>query len=227
MSDVVDRKYYEVIKPASLGERLLIAARDRMFADFLAHTNPSSEALIVDVGVSDVISDAANFLERKYQYKGNITACGLGEASEFQGAFPEVTYKQISANERLPFDDDTFDIATANAVLEHVGSSHHQIHLVGELLRIAKTVFVTVPHRFFPIEHHTAIPLLQYTDISFRLACLCTGKASWSDEQNLILMSWQKLRRIAHQFDCDHKIGYTGLRLGPFSSNLFLFLAKR
>ncbi|WP_298885035.1 methyltransferase domain-containing protein [uncultured Bradyrhizobium sp.] len=227
MSDVVDQKYYEVIKPSSMSERLLIAARDEMFADFLRFAKPAPESMVLDVGVSDVISDAANALERKYQYRQNVTACGLGEASEFQKAFPDIRYHQILPNQPLPFLDDAFDIATANAVLEHVGSAQNQDQFLTELLRVAKSVFITVPNRFFPIEQHTAIPMLHYTDSSFKLVCRWTGKQSWAEEQNLILMSWSRLRKLARAINYPYQIGHTGLKLGPFSSNLFLLISRR
>ena len=76
---------------------------------------------ILDVGVSDVINDGANVLERSYVHQQNITACGLGAGAGFKSAFPACRYVQIEPNARLPFDDNAFEIATSNAVLEHVG----------------------------------------------------------------------------------------------------------
>ena len=68
----------------------------------------------------------------------------------------------------MPFDDDTFDIATSNAVLEHVGSLENQLFFVHELCRVARRVFIVVPNRFFPIEHHTALPIVHYQDEFFQ-----------------------------------------------------------
>ena len=104
-------------------------------------------------------------------------------------------YRRIEANRPLPFADKAFDIAVSNAVLEHVGSRPHQAAFVRELCRVAKTVFISVPNRYFPVEHHTAIPLLHFWTRSFELACRWLGKAEWADESNLILMSWQRPRR--------------------------------
>lgn len=227
MPNTVDGKYYQVAKPSSVAEKLLIAARDRIFDDFLERMRPTQDSRIVDVGVSDVVSEGANVLERKYQYRNNITACGIGEAADFQTEFPEVRYMKIEANAPLPFPDNCFDIATANAVLEHVGSVGNQRFFVRELLRIANRVFISVPNRFFPVEHHTAIPLLHFTDRSFRIAAAATGKSSWTDQTNLILMTRTKLVQLAADLDSDVAVDYTGLRLGPFSSNLFLTLEKK
>ena len=183
--------------PRSWGERLAIVARDRIYDDIIRHCRPAPDDTILDVGVSDVVTDAANMLERKYPHPERITAAGLGEGEAFKAAYPKVTYRRIEANRPLPFADKAFDIAVSNAVLEHVGSVPHQAAFVRELSRVAKRVFISVPNRYFPVEHHTAIPLLHFWTRSFGLACRWLGKADWADERNLILMSWQHLASLA------------------------------
>lgn len=221
----LDAKYYEAAAPRSLGERLTAAARDRIYADFLRCCAPGPETTILDIGVSDVVNDAANVLERRYPHPHRITAAGLGTAEAFQAAHPAIAYRQIGADCRLPFPDKSFGIATSNAVLEHVGSPGNQRLMLAEMLRVAHTVFLTVPHRFFPVEHHTAIPLLHYADASFGLACRSLGKAEWADPRNLILMSRRRLASLVPPAETA-RIGFTGLPLGPFSSNLYLHIAQ-
>lgn len=104
--------------------------------------------------------------------------------------------------------------------------------LVEELGRVARRVFITVPNRFFPVEHHTAIPLAHYLDGTFRIACMIAGKSEWTDEQNLILMTRKRLLGLAalvaesasakSSNPMSAAVGYTGLSLGPLSSNLYL-----
>ena len=221
MPDTIDEKYYEAVPPHGIAERLLVAARDRIYEDFLSQMNPGATDAILDVGVSDVLNDGANVLERRYDHKERIVACGIGTAEAFQREFPTVSYVQIEPNKPLPFDDLRFDIATTNAVLEHVGSRHSQKLFVAELCRVAKRVFISVPHRYFPVEHHTAVPFLHYWDRPFRLVCSLTGKQDWAREENLILMTRRRLQECAPPRK-RIVIGRTGLRLGPMSSNLFL-----
>jgi hypothetical protein len=220
----IDQRYYAHVPPNSFSERLMISARDRIFSDFMSRMLPSPDHRILDVGVSDVVSDGANVLERSYPYPENITACGLSDAPDFRAAFPNVNYRRIEPNTSLPFDANRFDIATANAVLEHVGSFEKQVLFVGELCRIARRVFISVPNKFFPVEHHTALPLVHYHPHMFRMACRLTSQDDWANDENLILMTRKRLRRIAAPSGRVTTVGYTGLRLGPFSSNLFLIL---
>jgi len=225
----VDDRYYEVAKPNSLSERVMIAARDKMYNTFAALHDINGEDTILDVGVSDVITNGDNMIERKHPFPAVITAAGLGDGAGFRKAFPEISYVQVQPGAPLPFNDRHFKIAVSNAVLEHVGSYQAQQAFVEELLRVADKVFLTVPNRYFFVEHHTLLPLLHWTKWSFRAACKLTGKDKWARDANLILMSAGRLREIARRLPgtAISKIGYTGLNAGPFSSNLYMSISRR
>jgi hypothetical protein len=219
----LDDRYYEVVKPGTVARRVFVSARNHIFADFLAACSPTPNESILDVGISDVLNDAANFLERLYPWPQQITACGLGEAHEFQAAFPLVSYRQIKPDEALPFADKSFDLAISNAVLEHAGSREKQVRFVSQMVRVARRAFITVPNRFFPIEHHTLIPLAHWTDGSFRVACALTGKQKWGRADQLILMSSRRLSSLVPP-SLPFRVDFTGIRLGPFSSNLYIII---
>ena len=222
MTDTFDSQYYQVVARQSIAERLLIAARNRIFRDFIAQMRPMPSDRILDVGVSDVVNDGANVLERSYAYQHNITACGLGDGKAFKAAYAAAEYVRIEPNVALPFADASFEIATSNAVLEHVGSAAKQEFFVSELCRVARRVFITVPNRYFPVEHHTALPLLHYNDDLFTIACDLFDKSEWAETKNLILMSRRRLGELARPLGRPAEVGTTGLPLGPFSSNLYL-----
>jgi len=85
----VDQRYYAHVLPNSFSETLMISARDRIFSDFMSRTLPWPDNRILDVGVSDVVNDGANVLERSYPYQENITASGLSDAPDFRVGVPE------------------------------------------------------------------------------------------------------------------------------------------
>jgi SAM-dependent methyltransferase len=62
----------------------------------------------------------------------------------------------------LPFEDDAFDLAFSNAVVEHVGGRLDQRRFVAELCRVAPRVFLSTPNRWFPVETHTLLPFLHW-----------------------------------------------------------------
>jgi hypothetical protein len=214
----VDRHYYQVVESGGLAERLLIRARAAIYRDFIACCAPGAGTTILDIGVSDVLNDGANLLERHYPHPGRITAAGLGTGADFAEAYGVGRYVQIEPNARLPFDDGAFDIATSNAVIEHVGGAENQRAFIAELRRVARQVFISGPNRYFPVEHHTAVPLLHYARPTFVAACRALGKAEWLDPANLTLVSLKDFKRLAPEA----RSGFTGLKLGPFSSNLFM-----
>ena len=112
-------------------------------------------------------------------------------------------------------------------MLEHVGSRANQELFVREMIRVAHRVFISVPNRWFPVEHHTGIPLAHYWNKPFRLACEWLRCSEWTEEANLIQMSKKSLGSLAPP-DVPWRTGYTGIPLGPISSNLFiLFGATR
>ena len=216
-----DQQYFQVVKPGGLAERLLRNARQEIFNDFMKICRPDQRATILDVGVSDVVNDASNFLEQTYPHPGQITAAGIGSGQGVAEAYGLGRFVHIEPGAPLPFEDKAFDIVTSNAVIEHVGSRENQAQFFQELKRVARQVFITAPNRYFPVEHHTAIPLFHYWRPTFSLACRSLGKDEWLDPGNLILTSLGDLQRLS----ASARVGYTGLPLGPLSSNLFLHCA--
>ena len=57
---------------------------------------------------------------------------------------------------RMPVGDGEYDLAVANAVIEHVGDETDQRRLVDEHVRVARHWVITTPNRWFPVESHTA-----------------------------------------------------------------------
>lgn len=58
------------------------------------------------------------------------------------------------------YEDNSFDLAFSNSVIEHVGNETRQQQFAGEIRRLAKAYWVQTPSIRFPIEIHTWYPLL-------------------------------------------------------------------
>jgi hypothetical protein len=153
---------------ATLAGRLSLRSRRSKFRLFMETFRPDEATTIVDVGVADSgfgegggSASTYNFLEAMYPWRRRITAVGLVELPHFQQAFPDVAWVRADGRD-LPFDDDAFDIAFSNAVVEHVGGEDEQRAFVSELCRVARGVFVATPNRWFPIDVHTLMPVVHW-----------------------------------------------------------------
>ncbi len=74
-------------------------------------------------------------------------------------------YKIIQANaSKIPLKDNSVDIITAFSLIEHL-KNHERIKFYKEALRLLKInghIIIQIPNRFFPIEHHSFLPLAGY-----------------------------------------------------------------
>jgi Methyltransferase domain len=173
---------------AGLAARASLWNRRRKFALFVETMRPGPETRVVDVGVGDTgfgtepgVAASHNFFEALYPWPERITAVSDVPLPNFAEAFPQVERVTASGTE-LPFDDDSFDIAFSNAVVEHVGGREQQRRFVTELCRVAPRIFVSTPNRWFPVETHTLVPFVHWlprrsADRAFRLL----GQERWAE----------------------------------------------
>ena len=63
---------------------------------------------------------------------------------------------------RLPFADQSFDLAFSNSVIEHVGVEANQIQFADEIRRVGKRYWVQTPNRRFPVEQHVWTPFIHF-----------------------------------------------------------------
>ena len=87
-------------------------------------------------------------------------------------------------------------------------------------------------HEVDGLEPRNRAQLLFYLDCSAANACAVapparrrlsnTKKSEWAQDENLILMTRKRLWRLAAPIGRRATVAYTGLRLGPLSSNLYL-----
>jgi SAM-dependent methyltransferase len=189
-----------------------------VFRLFMREMKPSQDTQVLDIGSSDEEGPETNILEQLYPWPAQITAAGLGEGVEFRERYPSSHYFQIRAEKSLPFPDNAFDIVWSNAVLEHVGGLDERAAFIKEAKRVARHGFIVVPNRWFPIEHHTAIPVLHWSAPLFRRLLRATAMHHWTDPRNMDFLSRRSLSR---EFP-NAKTKYAGFYLGPLSSNVAL-----
>jgi hypothetical protein len=218
MTEAHDAVYYDAVGKVPIARRIMNNARAGMFDLFMERMRPNLSTTILDIGASEVMTDGANYLEAEYPWPHRITCAGIGDGAEIRGAFPTVQYQSILPGAALPFADKSFDIAYSNAVLEHVGPDRRSA-FISEALRVAHSVFIAVPNRWFPVEHHTGIPLLHYVPAAFRRITRATRFDYWSRPENVDFLS---ASTIAAEWPDKTRpeIVYSGVKLGPLSSNL-------
>jgi hypothetical protein len=153
---------------AELAARASHWNRSRKLALFMQTMQPGPETRVVDVGVGDTgyrtepgTAASHNFFEALYPWPERITAVSDVPLPNFAQAFPRVSTVTANGTE-LPFEDDAFDVAFSNAVVEHVGGRDEQRRFVAELCRVAPKVFVSTPNRWFPVETHTLVPFVHW-----------------------------------------------------------------
>ena len=159
-------------------------------------------------------------LEQFYPYRDRITAAGIGDGVALQTTYPWLRFIRIQPNALLPFADNEFDVGYCNAVVEHVGSRQQQRKFLAELCRVSKRVFVVVPNRLFPIEHHTGLPLIHYLPLPlFRRLMRELPFTYWGEEANLNPLFASQF----HSLFPDHRsvrMCYAGLGFSIFKSNI-------
>ena len=216
-----DTVYYADGLKRPFAGRVLHAARSRMHELFLREMQPAPADTILDIGVSTDENEHSNFLEKLYPHRHMITAAGIGAPEAFLAAFPDCRYVRIAPGAPLPFADQSFDIAYSNAVLEHVGDAARRKAFIAEARRVARRVFLLVPNRWFPVEHHTGLPFLHYAPGVFRRFLRGSRFDYWTYVDNLDFLSAGSLRREIGDGE-GVRAFHTGIPLGPASSNVAL-----
>jgi SAM-dependent methyltransferase len=162
---------------------------------FLTAFPPSPSLKVLDLGVNGSLPDpAAHPFEARWPHPDNLTASGLESHEVFHTAYPEMRYVQVTRGSALPFSDREFDVVYSNAVIEHVGDRRAQRAFLDEVLRVGKAAFITTPNRWYPIEFHTALPLLHWMPTAlYRSAYRRLGFSFFASEENLNLFDMASL----------------------------------
>ena len=221
MSRVQDDVYYMHAAKLPFVARISRWARTQVYQRFMEIMQPSPMTTVLDLGVSlDGKSVEANMLEQLYPYKHNIVCAGLPGSPASLDRYPDIKFVTIEPHKPLPFRDAEFDVVYSNAVVEHVGARSDQARFINEAARVGRRLFIVVPNRLFPVEHHTGLPLVHYLPLSvFRSLLRRSPWKYWSTEEHLNPLFGREFRSL---FGPERrvKLVYCGLGVGPFRSNI-------
>jgi SAM-dependent methyltransferase len=215
----VQSPYYDLTRRVPIASRLSLRVRRAMFDRFMDIMKPAPDSTILDLGVtSDITHAESNYLEQWYPHRDRIVCAGVEDVSHLAERYPGVVCRRILPHQPLPFVDGQFDIVFSNAVVEHAGSRRQQRFFVEEALRVGRRFFITTPNRWFPIEMHTALPLLHYLPATMHRCVLSVmGLDYWASENQLNLLDARSLQSL---FAAGHDVTVTTIRVGGFVSNL-------
>jgi SAM-dependent methyltransferase len=161
---------------------------------------------ILDAGVSAEYPQSPptqNYFLKNFRFDlKEYTGLGVGNLSGLEAAYPEASFTRYCGQGRFPFNDKQFEWVFSNAVIEHVGDEGAQLEFLNEMLRVGRKVFFTTPNKYFPIEAHTNVFLLHWSDSL--LYWWCNVRKKWWTEDNLRLLSLGKLRALIAASNASH-----------------------
>lgn len=190
--------FYKNTGKIFLASNISFQFRKKMFHKFMDAMQPQPHHLILDIGVtSDDTFQESNYFEKMYPYKNKVICVGTENGKHLETKYPGLRFQKVVPGQPLPFANKTFDIAFSNAVLEHVGNTTAQVNFIQEMVRVSNSFFITTPNRWFPVELHTAIPLLHFLPKNiYRKILSIMGETYWSKEENLNLLSRGELQLL-------------------------------
>ncbi|GHT50487.1 hypothetical protein AGMMS49982_05890 [Bacteroidia bacterium] len=72
------------------------------------------------------------------------------------------TFREGDGCNLSEFEDNSFQIAHSNSVIEHVGDWNNVVNFSKEMKRVAKRYYLQTPNYWFPIEPHFLVPFIHW-----------------------------------------------------------------
>ena len=162
----------------------------------------NKESKLLDVGTTPSFDDHENYLINKFPYKKNITCLSNFDCSILKKKFPQVECV-VGDGCGMAIENNFFEIVHSNATIEHVGSYKNQVNFIRECVRVSKEyTFITTPNRFFPMDFHSKIPLINLLPKNiFRKILKLFGDNFFSKEENLNLLSKNEIKIMLSELE--------------------------
>lgn len=209
----------------SLASKLSWYVRKKMYLIFERKFHSCKNVL--DVGVtSESVAPEANYFEELFPFKDKITAAGIEDANHLEKKYKGLKFVKITEGNRLPFDDNQFEVSFSNAVIEHIVDDYEREKFISELLRVSDSVFLTTPNKYFPFELHTGVPLIHFF-LPGLFNYLLDKKiiSKFYNSNNLKLLGYKDIQAITKRLDRNYQI--IPVYLFGFVSNWIIIIDKK
>ena len=211
----------------SLFKKKLLENREKILKIFHNNFNYNNKMSFLDVGTTGNTEKNHNLILQKISNNKNITCLSNQDCSVLKNQYPNIKNFIIGDGCNNQLKDNTFDIVYSNATIEHVGSHNNQKLFISECVRVAKkSIFITTPNRYFPLDFHTKIPLIHFLPkIIHRKILNLFGHSFFAKEENLNLLSKKDLIDHCEKLKIkNYKI--ISYKIYHFTSNLILIIQK-
>lgn len=111
------------------------------------------ESSLLDIGTGS--GHIASFLS---DYCSNIVSVDLSDQRVVSQGYEFVEIK----SEKLPFDNDSFDVVISNQVIEHIPNQELHVSEIFRILSPRGIVYSATPNKYWPRETHTGLYFLGY-----------------------------------------------------------------
>ena len=148
--------------------------------------------MLLNVGTTnDFKYTSSNYIIRNIvklnSYK-SISDQKIEENNLFNCCLQKSITEEFTKNE---IDEFSSDLIISSATIEHVGSTHNQINMINNLIKLSKKMFVfTTPNKYYPLEFHTKLPFIHWLPKkTYRTILNYLGLEFFANENNLNLLS--------------------------------------
>jgi hypothetical protein len=159
--------------PASLLRKRRLRHVQQLIDRHFYSKRPPSEITIVDIGGR---RHYWNLLDVNYLIarRVRITLLNLSSESALDVDKESSIFTTVTGDgcELGNYDDNSFDIAHANSVIEHVGSWENMERFANNMRRIALSYYVQTPYYWFPFEPHSLTPFFHWLPEGWRARLL-------------------------------------------------------
>lgn len=156
--------------PGSFANRL----RNKHFQNFEA----LAAGLPRPIRILDVGGTTAFWENRGYTQRRDVEIVTLNLIREEQ-RYDNIKPEFGDATDLAGFDDQSFDIAFSNSVIEHLCTFENQRRMAAAVRRVGKAFWVQTPNFWFPMEPHFHVPGWQWLPIGVRTAILRHQRCGW------------------------------------------------